>query len=219
MNRLIVTFSSRRNPGRPRPAKAFERSLRRICLPSDFREMYILSNCNDWFVSGAVGYDSQSHLLETLSGAVGQVDKAFFLGNSMGGYGALHFASLINSSHVRVLAFSPQVNMSQKFRSSIDDNRFFDQDLQALYSSNQSLPLNLLDVYPDKPLFRSSVFVGDLAGLDVAHALLLSGRVGVKINRVKGCNHDLCHQLRERGDLDVILKNYFLHEETEEKGS
>lgn len=136
-------------------------------------------------------------------------DKIFFVGNSMGGYGAILFASLVQQGEV--IAFAPQTFISPLLRRKHRDNRWSDQ-INATYKKS----LFKRKVWDLKPLLlrsagkqKISIFVSKEEKLDRIHASHISNILGINVYEFEGGGHEVVKLLREQGKLQSIMSGNY----------
>jgi pimeloyl-ACP methyl ester carboxylesterase len=132
-------------------------------------------------------------------------EKVFFAGNSMGGYAAILFASLLKKGEV--IAFAPQTFISPFLRFRYRDKRWrkkiFMTYKRSLFKAKQ---------WDLKPLLtqeqwntKISIFVSIDSRLDNIHALHLKQITGVSIYGFRGGGHGIVRLLRDEGLLPSIM--------------
>lgn len=141
--------------------------------------------------------------------------RTVFAGNSMGGFAAILFGSLLSAD--RILAFAPQTFVSPWLRLRHRDNRWMRQILR-MYVRHGWLcdSYDLRTVLLKKPTTgRVDIFFGEKSRHDKIHAARLSDLPGVSSTSVEGARHGAVKQLRERGELERILHNACALENTD----
>jgi predicted esterase YcpF (UPF0227 family) len=136
-------------------------------------------------------------------------EKVFFVGNSMGGYAAIVFATLIGQGEV--IAFAPQTFISPLLRLKHGDTRWPAQILNTYKRG-----IFKTKVWNSKRLLlqknhqqKISIFVSKDDLLDCVHAQHLSSIVGVKIFEFHDGGHEIVKLLRDTGKLpDIMAGNY-----------
>lgn len=127
-----------------------------------------------------------------------------FIGNSMGGFAALLFCSMVRRG--RVIAFSPQTFISASKRSLHGDRRW-GEPLARVHAHPSPADVYdlkdfMLQAYPD---IQAKVFISAADGLDDVHARELAGFRNITIHRLSEGGHELVRQLRDDGRLGRIL--------------
>lgn len=138
-----------------------------------------------------------------------QPKRIYFVGNSMGGYGAILFSSIIDMGEV--IAFSPQTFISPYLRLFHRDMRWSRQILRSYKRS-----LLKRKVWNLRPLLRRlnqgrkiSVFVSKTDRLDLIHAMHIADIQGVNICKFDGGGHEVVKVLRDQGLLPAIMKGTY----------
>lgn len=151
---------------------------------------------------------STSSYIETLINEI-KPQKLFFVGNSMGGYAAILFSTLIGSGEA--IAFSPQTFISPIMRLVYHDNRWR-QQIWNTYKRSVLKP----KVWDLKPLLRRSkgnqkitIFVSKDDPLDMIHASHLRSISNVRIFEFDGGGHNVVRKLRDEGKLASIMSGTF----------
>ena len=136
-------------------------------------------------------------------------EKIFFVGNSMGGYAAILFSSLIGKGHA--IAFAPQTFISPVLRLKYLDFRWFYQIVNTYRKS-----LYKRKVWDLKPLLlRSegvqtiSVFVSKKNKLDYIHASRIKFIPSVNVYEFEGGGHAVVKLLRDEGLLPEIMSGNY----------
>ncbi len=169
-----------------------------------------LSQC--WYQDGlpSVGKDIYS-IARYLEGQIKKIgpEKVYFVGNSMGGYAAILFATLIGCGEV--IAFAPQTFISLFLRNKFKDNRWKKQILNTYKKS--FFIRTVLDLRPlllrSKDKVKISIFVSMYHELDYIHASHISGVQGVNIHGFEGRGHGIVKLLRDQGKLPAIMSGTY----------
>ena len=163
-----------------------------------------------WYHKGLLGI---SHDLQTtalfLKSEIDRlnVEEVYFVGNSMGGYAAILFSTLVGRGEV--IAFAPQTFISPELRQKYSDARWSRQmlkthdvptekafDLRTLLLSSELIP-------------RISIFVSRDDVLDCIHANHIRNIPNLDIYYFSGGGHAIIKQLKEEGKLaDILSGNY-----------
>ena len=132
-------------------------------------------------------------------------DKVFFVGNSMGGYAAILFSTLIGIGEA--IAFAPQTFISPILRLKYADIRWQKQIIKTYKRS-----LFKKKVWDLRPLllrikrnYKISIFVSKNDRLDNIHAERLKNIPDVTIYQVEGGGHGVVKILRDRCQLPTIM--------------
>ena len=118
-------------------------------------------------------------------------DDIFFVGNSMGGYAAMLFATLIGKGEV--IAFAPQTFISPSLRIKHRDSRWKGQVwstyLRSLFKKKVWDIKNLLSTVRYSP--RISIFVSRNARLDYIHAMHVENMQNIQIYEFEDGGHGI----------------------------
>jgi pimeloyl-ACP methyl ester carboxylesterase len=133
-------------------------------------------------------------------------ERLVLVGNSMGGFAALLFSSLIPDC--RAVAFSPQTFISPLLRLWYRDARWY-RTIAKAWRRSVLRPY----VWDLLPLMRSrmpaansaTVFAASGHRLDRLHAERLHGVPGVTVRLLDGDTHNVVKSLRDRGELPAII--------------
>ncbi len=132
-------------------------------------------------------------------------DKTYFVGNSMGGYAAIIFCTLIGKGEV--IAFGPQTFISSDLREKYKDTRNHQKKLKALNLATTNKKVHDLR----QMLLRSqsnckiSIFVARDSTLDLNHARHIKECPGVCVFEFDTGGHSLVRKLRNEGKLAQIM--------------
>jgi hypothetical protein len=108
----------------------------------DCDQLYIKEEIPSWY------QDCFIDLLLYLKVKIKKYKKVIFIGNSMGGYGAILFGSILNIN--KIIAFAPQTFLDKRNRSRYNDNRWenkINKLNQIKLLDLQYLKHNNIDVY------------------------------------------------------------------------
>ena len=166
-----------------------------------------------WYQNGLPGVGGDLYAIrDFIQAKIAELNPAevFFVGNSMGGYAAILFASLVGRS--TAIAFAPQTFVSPVKRLRHRDRRWFKQ-IAGMYLRTV-FKAHIWDLKAClKPLqneTRIEIFVSEDDPLDYLHALRLQGLEGVQIHECPVGGHTLVKQLRDEGKLPAILAGGYL---------
>jgi len=169
-----------------------------------------------WYHSGLSGITQDiSQTKDYIQALIDRIKplETIFVGNSMGGYAAILFSTLLNTG--RVVAFSPQTFISpvKKFQSrdfrwklptlstylyTLTKPRYFDLS-NLLEQSRQENPIDL--------------HVSSFDTLDMQHADNIASFTNVRIHTHALGGHNLVRHLRDNGSLHAILRDSYSHPE------
>lgn len=136
-------------------------------------------------------------------------EKTFFVGNSMGGYAAILFASLTGKGEA--VAFAPQTFVSPSLRLRHLDYRWPRQIVRTYLRS-----LRKRHVWDLRPLVQRregvqkiSIFVSKEHRLDHRHAEHLRSVAGVRVHEFESGGHGVVKVLRDEGRLPAIMSGTY----------
>lgn len=135
--------------------------------------------------------------------------KIFFVGNSMGGFAAILFSTLIGKGDA--IAFAPQTFISPLLKLKHLDLRW----LKPIWRAYQigSAKRKIWDLRPlllkQDGTQKISIFVCKDCRLDYVHARHLKDISGVKIFEFNGAGHGVVRLLKETGQLPAIMSGNF----------
>lgn len=128
-----------------------------------------------------------------------------FIGNSMGGFAALLFSTLLRCG--KVIAFVPQVFVSKEKRLRHQDRRWSREIGSMLEHRTASHIYELDQIIREKfPEINANVFVSLSDKLDLIHAEQLEEFENIRIHRISAAGHNLVRELRADGTLEKILR-------------
>ncbi|MEW6038709.1 MAG: YqiA/YcfP family alpha/beta fold hydrolase [Pseudomonadota bacterium] len=162
-----------------------------------------------WYHAGLPGISS--NIPETARYIERIIDKSsaediVFVGNSMGGYAAILFSTLIG--HGRAVSFAPQTFISPSKRRAMGDGRWRSKVLRT-YGAALFKPkfFDLRSVLEKSAAGnRIEIFVSSLDELDIVHARNLEPFGNVRITVREPGGHNLVKHLRDSGELQLILQ-------------
>lgn len=133
--------------------------------------------------------------------------QTVFVGNSMGGFAAILFSTLLNTG--RVVAFSPQTFIGPRKKLMAGDFRWKQATLGTYVRAAKKpryFDLGLLLQNPDR---RNAldIHVSTLDKLDIKHAENIRGYRDVNVHRHDIGGHSLVKYLRDNGSLKSLLTN------------
>lgn len=178
----------------------------------DENKIFFRDFSQSWYQNGLPGvggnvFEVASYIRETIYGL--QPEEIYFVGNSMGGFAALLFASLVGKG--KAVAFAPQSFISPMLRYRHLDNRWQKQILQTylktcfkkhIWDLNKWLATSTNDL-------RADIFVSKRHRLDYLHANRLRGAKEINIYEYEVGGHALVKYLRDEGHLpDILLGRY-----------
>ncbi len=148
------------------------------------------------------------HLREQI--AINQYDKICFLGNSMGGYAAILFGTLLNVDSV--ISFAPQTFIDRLNRWRSWDRRWT-KELSSVYAFKEKRPeyfdlknqLSTLDSYKT----QINIYYSKNDRLDRYHAERLKSTRNILLHPRPEEGHDIVKQIRNSGELKALLQSAF----------
>lgn len=135
------------------------------------------------------------------------IDPKFlcFVGNSMGGYAAMLFSTLLGYGNA--IAFAPQTFIAPALRLKHHDHRWARQILSTYFFSR--LNGKYWDLFPllnqQKKEQIFSIYVSGVYRLDRIHAEHLETIPGVNVIKINSDSHSIVKILRDNGELPGIL--------------
>ena len=173
----------------------------------DFSKVFLRDFSQSWYQSAVPTVGDDVHAIGQYLRSVIEksgASKIRFVGNSMGGYAALLFCSMLQCG--KAIVFSPQSFVSIEKRLKYGDGRWAPQISAMHYSHGASGIYDLKPWIQDHfPEIQAEVYVSAVDDLDVVHANELSGFTGVNIHRFAEGGHQLVSDLRNGGHLARIL--------------
>ena len=169
-----------------------------------------LSQC--WYQDGlpSIGkdvYSTAKHLKNEIEKI--KPEKVYFVGNSMGGYAAILFSSLIGFGEV--IAFAPQTFVSPLLRIRHRDNRWKKQISNMYRKSIFKRKIWDLRAFlaRSKNNEKISIYVSRADKLDHIHAYHISGIKRVHIYEFEDGGHGIVKLLRDQGKLPAIMSGKY----------
>ncbi len=133
-------------------------------------------------------------------------EETILIGNSMGGFAAILFASLL--SNCRAIAISPQTYISPQKRFQHGDHRFGSPIrktyLKALLKKKY---YDLAKLEAGNSNWQADLIVSAHHTRDCSHAINVEQLPQIRVHRFDCNNHDLVKELRDRKILGEILQN------------
>ncbi|MCD4729746.1 MAG: hypothetical protein K8R74_04035 [Bacteroidales bacterium] len=139
--------------------------------------------------------------------------KICFLGNSMGGYAAILFGSILNVD--KVLSFAPQSFIDKRHRLFYRDNRW--QNQIANISSSKDEKVQYLDLKLHLNNYKKNktkieIYYSHKHRLDTIHAERLKKFMNIELNPIYGDGHEIVKTMRDTGKLINIIKSTFTND-------
>lgn len=167
-----------------------------------FDAYYFKARENDWYFSGIEGERDLELSLATVRAIRDRYDRVLYLGNSMGGYGALLFG--LDSNATEILVFSPQTRFDLEFCTAIGERRWR-SEFSSMRTVRDAHSMAVRARWPESCSTRVQGFAGELNPQDMAHCRELQGLQGFELKLYPQSGHDLVHDLRATGELEQII--------------
>ena len=144
-----------------------------------------------------------------------QPKETILIGNSMGGFAAILFASLIKNC--RAIAFAPQTFLGPVSRLKNNEWRWKSETFSTYIKTiSKKKYFNLRSLKDDNADWRADIIVSEDHSRDLAHALNITELSQVKLHRYNSNKHRIVKVLRERNLLGEILRGDFSSSESNE---
>jgi len=175
----------------------------------NYSKIFLRDISRAWYQRGlpSIGNNAQA-IGEYLQVKIKEADAAevYFVGNSMGGFAALLFCSMLQIG--KAIVFSPQTFISSEKRQMYGDDRWPDQ-IKKLHETRTASNIHDLapwiqDCYPRMP---ASVHVSTSDALDMHHVNELGGFPNIKVHCFPDGGHGLVIKFRDDGVLESILNS------------
>lgn len=209
---LLVTFGGI-NQGLGVPVFEFFNSLKDINCDKiflrDFEQAWYQKGINE-------NINNIEHIGKFLQNEIhdNNYNKTCFLGNSMGGYAAILFGSMINVN--TIISFAPQTFIDKWNRYLTFDTRWKKQLSQVYTYTNKGTQFfDLKRHLKTVPTFSGSItiYYCPKLRLDKIHAERLKDCVDITLVPIKNGGHDVVKTLRDSGELKSLITKVFLKEE------
>ena len=178
----------------------------------DCSKIFVRDLSQSWYQRGlpSVGDDAfaiRNYLKEKI--AASGASKVRFVGNSMGGFAALLFCSMLQCGRPIAIAFAPQTFVCPDKRRKYGDRRWALQVAEMHKGRSPSHIYDLRSWLRDHcPEIQASVYVSTADALDMVHANELVDFPNIEIHRIDDGGHGLVRHLRDDGSLVRILNAY-----------
>ncbi|WP_298533183.1 YqiA/YcfP family alpha/beta fold hydrolase [uncultured Algibacter sp.] len=176
-----------------------------------FDKVFIRDLSQSWYQNGIFEANSIFKLKKRIESIIkqGSYKKVFFIGNSMGGYAAIMFGSLIGVNEV--ISFSPQTFLKKSLRKRYKDYRWKDEILKIKYIffKRKILDLKKLESLIENKNLHIEIHYSLRDRLDSVHAARVKSIKGVTLYPYNFGNHNLVKELRDKGTLSGILNKKF----------
>lgn len=129
--------------------------------------------------------------------------KTVTIGNSAGGFGALHYGALLDAS--ASVVFAPPVNIPHTVNNLRKRARLRNGLVEMRDAGRIEWP-DMPAIFHAKPNIRAEIFYGELNDLDRTHAEHMAGLDNVKLTMIEGATgHGLLGMVAEQGKLEAAL--------------
>lgn len=166
-----------------------------------------------WYQNGLPGVGNTFHAIGTfIEKKIAELEpeEVFFVGNSMGGYAAILFASLVGKG--TAIAFAPQTFVSPLKRLRHREQRWSKQITKMhLRTALKTHVWDLKAWLTPRPTEADiEIYVAKDSRLDYLHATYLKNLESVTVHEFPVGGHNLVKQLRDEGALPAILSGTYL---------
>lgn len=204
---LLVSFGGIKQ-GMGIPVFEFYKSFQTIecnkIFIRDFKQMWYQKGVDEEISSIAKLIDHLDRLLTKKN-----YSKVCFIGNSMGGFGAILCGAILNID--KVIVFSPQTFIDRKNRILKMDRRWQKQISNVYKNSNSTSLFDLKQVIKKKKIqTKFDIHYSTDDRLDRVHAERLSKISQVNLFSYNKGGHNLVKELKASKQLESILSNIFL---------
>ena len=174
----------------------------------DYSKVFFRDFSQAWYQCGLPGIAKDVfELAEFIKSRINELQprEIYFTGNSMGGFAAILFSSILGTG--KAIAFSPQSCLSFSKRLGLGDRRWRKKIIR-MYCKTMfrkhvyDLPDVMIDNHQD---FTIDIHVSAGDQLDIKHATALQHFSQVRIHRHDLGSHDLVRYLRDTGMLASIM--------------
>jgi len=178
-----------------------------------YNKIFIRDFEQSWYHAGLRGIGSDLHSIRDYLRLViheAKPKRCIFVGNSMGGYAAILFHTLLATGEA--IAFAPQTFISPLMRWRHHDHRWKAQILRTYRVSilrAKAWDLKPLMMRTSSPS-KVSIFVSTDDVLDYVHAMHLKDVPGVRIYERSGGGHEVVKLLRNNGELPAIMSGEYV---------
>lgn len=174
----------------------------------DENKIFVRDFSQCWYHEGLPGISNDidstvahiDHLIKQIN-----PKRTFFVGNSMGGYAAILFGSLLGN--IDVIAFAPQTFICPILRLKHGDSRWQEQ-VNETYSKS-ILKRREFDLRPlllcSNQSLKVSIFVSTEDRLDYIHAARVKDIAGVRVYEYESGGHGVVKMLRDNDKLAAIM--------------
>lgn len=206
-NQLLVSFGGVRQ-GFGIPVFEFFNSIEELSCD----KIFIRDFNQAWYHKGLNSeLNSISSILEFLDNIIktNQYKKISFIGNSMGGYAAILFGTLLNVD--KIVTFAPQTFIDRMNRFWYRDNRW-NTEISKIYS-DKKFQRKYLDLKKSlsntKYSTKIDIYFSPLDKLDNLHANSLKKMKNINLYPYNKGGHGVVKSLKKDGKLNQILSSIF----------
>lgn len=155
--------------------------------------IFIVDETKTWYNTPEIYKRNYKQIEENIT------NNSIFMGSSMGGFGAILYASLFKQCQ-KVIAFAPQIHIDPKYTRNWD-HRYI--------SDVEHLETFLFGTIIDK--FRTDIpydiIYGSKKKVDHKHLNLIPKQPNIDINVIQDAPHNIPQYLKDNGILDLFVKN------------
>ncbi len=179
----------------------------------DCDKVYLRDFKQAWYQKGV---DNQIDSIIKVNEYLGEIiktkkyEKVCFMGNSMGGYAAILFGTMLNVD--KVISFSPQSYINKWNRFRFSDKRWQNQ-ISSIYNYENKKPEYFdLNHYlkKNKPYkTQINIFYSSNHQLDKKHAERLKKRNNITLHSFTDGGHEVVKKLRDSGELKSLIQSSF----------
>lgn len=177
----------------------------------DENKIFLRDLSQSWYQCGLSGIgNTVFDIGKFLDNKIKQIDpdEIFFVGNSMGGYAAILFASMLGCG--KAIVFSPQTFISPIKRIKYKDWRWTKQIFNTYKATLLRIPQPIYDL--KKVLSKNGsgytvdIFVSRNNKIDLAHANRVKNFNNIYVHIYNVSGHNLVRYLRDNDQLHTIMK-------------
>lgn len=174
----------------------------------DDSRIFLRDPAQAWYQRGLPGIGDDCHAVgQFISSRISEsgAPEVRFVGNSMGGFAALLFCSMLGVGSA--IAFSPQTFVNTALRHRFRDTRWAEQ-IQRMHETRSAVDVEDLKPWVRRhhPTLRAEIYVSRANTLDIHHVQRLRRFPNIAVHHFDGAGHDLVRELRDAGRLAEILK-------------
>jgi len=172
-----------------------------------YSRIFLRDAGQSWYQRGLPGIGEDAHAIgDYLRDKIQEsgASEIIFIGNSMGGFAALLFCSMLQMG--KAIAFSPQTFISREKRHRYGDDRWLEQ-IERLHKGHTSTDIDDLQPWIGSrfPHMPARVYVSTSDELDMHHVNELAAFPNIEVHHFPDGGHGLVTKLRDDGILTEIL--------------